>query len=435
MEVNIHNSINRENDDNEGNSNTSKRQFSNSDLEFDYSYIINMEQPINEEIYQENNNNHNNEDNENNDNHNDEDNENNNNINANVNDNINNLSDSFSDGNNNNNNIKEKKIEPYILLLNELINDNHIFKKDYYDQKIDDNNKLYKAWLTKIYNKLKNESINIKNTKEDTIENNLETNNIKHITINQKTEYALIKKELEKSLYFCVNPGCNAIVYMNKKHEDSLKKIKDCSYDEPFEYIRGYNKVRCPLCLTYKCIYCNRASTFYNANCCLRQLIVACTSKNNHLTIKYYYCIFKFVIFAPIIRVAYISIMINFLLFRALTLENKLLQRKEKIIEMMNGPNNTSAHIFGTYQSKFKRIPMIIISILTIIGSICWAIPFFLYFELFLIVSMFLYIFSIKDFFMKWMHLIYLLAFVPGLRRNKQGEIHYFLRSEDDIFD
>ena len=228
-----------------------------------------------------------------------------------------------------------------------------------------------------------------------------------------------------------MNPGCNAIVYMNKKHEERFKKIKDCSYDEPFKYMRGYDKDRCPLCLTYKCIYCHRASTFYNANCCFHQLIAACTSRDNNIAIKYYYCIFKFVIFTPIIRVAYISIMIHFLLFRALTLGNKLLQRKEKIIQMMNDPNNTSAHIFGTYQSKFRRIPMIIISILTIIGSICWAIPFFLYIELFLIVSMFLYIFSVKNFFKKWMNLVYLLAFVPGLRRNKQGEIHYFLKWEN----
>ena len=211
---------------------------------------------------------------------------------------------------------------------------------------------------------------------------------------------------------------------MNDKHKELLYQIEEYGYYENYETIKGYDKDRCPLCLTYKCIICNKTSTFFNANCCRTQLTIGCAEDN--ISFKEYYCIFKFVIFFPIIRVAYIANIIHFQFFRALTRENKLLQRKEKIKEMIDN-NYTSDVIFGTYQSKFRGIPMFIISLLTIIGSICWALPFALYYELYLILEMFLYLFSINDKFKRRMNLLYLLAFVPGLRRNKFGEIKKFL--------
>lgn len=418
MEINIQNSIKIENYDN-NNSNTSKRHFSNSDLEFDYSYFKKNIYSINE-INQEENDiqNDNNSDNSN---INDINNGGNNDgHNALMFDNLN-----FADSiDSNSEHSQEKKKDSYTCLIDSLIINNYIFKKDYYGQKIDKNNTLYRTWFMKLYKKIYNkESLNL----DESLNDMKNSPKIKHLEIiNIKTDFEAKKKGLlENSLFFCYNPECNAIVYMNKEQKKLFKSIKHHLYDEGFELIFGYYKERCPLCLTYRCIYCKRISTFLNANCCIAQLTYACMNPKNDIYFRHYYCIFKLAIFFPIIRVCYIATMINFQLFRAVSHEKNLLHNGQKITEIINSRSQASDKIFGTYQSKFRRISIIIISLLNIIGSICWALPYVIFCEIFLIINMFLYLFSINDKFRQWMNLFYLLAFAPGLRRNIFGQIKY----------
>jgi hypothetical protein len=421
MEINIQNSIKLQDNDN-NNSNTSKRHFSNSDLEYDYSYFKKNIYSINE-INQEENEipNDNNDDNSDNSNSNDINNGGNNGDHNPFNFGnlqVNNSNDSISEHS------QEKKRDSYTSLIDNLIINNYIFKKDYYGQKIDKNNTLYRSWFIKLYKKIySKESLNI----DESLSDMQKSPKIKYLEIiNTKVDFNAMRKSLlEMSLFFCDNPECNAIVYMNNEQKKLFGRIRHHLYDEGFELISGYYKVRCPLCLTYRCIYCKRISTFLNANCCIAQLTYACMNPKNHIYLRHYYCIFKLVIFFPIIRVCYIATMINFQLFRAISLENKLLHNGQKISEIINSQTQSSDKIFGTYQSKFRRISMIIISLLNIIGSICWALPYVFFCEIFLIIIMFLYLFSINDKFLQLMNLFYLLAFAPGLRRNIFGHIKY----------
>ena len=106
-------------------------------------------------------------------------------------------------------------------------------------------------------------------------------------------------------------------------------------------------------------------------------------------------------------------------------MEKKLLQNKRNIKEMIQ-QNNSSEKVFGTYQSKFGRKYMIFIGLFNILGSTCWTIPFLLFIEIILIVLMIIGFFS-KDIslFKRIINKYYLLAFIPGLRRNKEGRLYY----------
>ena len=209
---------------------------------------------------------------------------------------------------------------------------------------------------------------------------------------------------------------------MTEEQKEKIKENKNLVYHENFDNIYKYSKDRCPICLKYKCIYCNKASTLFNANCCSRQLQNACGNETSSCC--NYYGIFIFALFVPIIRVFYMASMVNFEYFRGLTMEKKLLQKKKNII-MMDQNHETSENVFGTYQSKFKRKYMIIISLLNIFGSICWSLPFIIFIEIILNISMFLGFCTKIRLFKYLTSKYYFLAFVPGLRRNISGNIKY----------
>lgn len=392
MEVNVKNSINLENIQNEDNIKSSRRFFTNKDIGNGFSTV--SESNISQ-------------------------------INESNDDDVNNLDMGdllniveANDINNelpfyNNNNAENmKKDRKSIMQLNkELINNNFIFLKDYYEQKLDENNKLYVSWLENLYIKLKKEKKNLKNN----------TLNIK-----QKIEipdFSIVKAEIENKLFFCSNPQCNSIVYMTENQKKKFNQTNNLFYFDTYQNAYMYNKDKCPICLRYKCIYCNKSSTFFNANCCIQQIQNA--SENTDFPCCEFYCVFWPFLYIPILRSFYFANMINFELFRGLTLEKKLLQNKRNIKEMIQ-LNNSSEKVFGTYQSKFGRKYMIFIGLFNILGSICWTIPFLLFIEIILIVLMFIGFFS-KDIslFKRIINKYYLLAFTPGLRRNKEGRLYY----------
>jgi hypothetical protein len=207
---------------------------------------------------------------------------------------------------------------------------------------------------------------------------------------------------------------------MNHKKKKFHYEIKDLIFSEEINDINDYLKDRCPLCLKYKCKYCHRTSTLLNANCCFRQLINACS--DNDFRFCKFHLLFLLVLLNPLTRVFYMACMINFIFFRALTLENKLMQSKEKINTLVES-HLSSVFIFGTYQAKFKRIPMFIISLLNILGSICWAIPFYIYIEVILHILMIISFFTRKSLYKMIICCFYLIAFVPGLRKNIMGHL------------
>ena len=385
MEVNVTNSIKYENQDN---SITTKRNFSNSDLELDYSNInrIDIEINLQENNYQNNNNN-----------------------------------------NNNNNKYNNDFIQKE--LIEKLINEKKIFRKDYYSQRTDNKNQRYKKWLENLYIKIHNTYNNhtngtlLLNSNDLSISKNKNINRLKVNKIIEIPEYTILKDKLEKHLFFCTNKQCNAIIYMNRAEKIKLKNLKQYSYyDDNDTRIKGYLKVICPLCLKYYCPFCKKSSTLLNANCCIYQTIYACSDQK--FKCSDYYCFISFFLFFPIIRVLYIACMVNFGLFRALTLENKLLQSRNEISYMV-GRNYNSDTVFGTYQSKFGRCSMVIISLLNIFGSILWSLGFIIYIEIILIILMLIDCFTKKCYFKKMMNLVYLLAFVPGLKRDTKGVIVY----------
>ena len=418
MDVSVVNSINLERIQNDDDVRTSKRILSNSDLELNFSQVVNRNtEEIRLNQNNEINNNIHNED----DNNNDEDNQDNNNNNQNNDNNSHNnsliinilmnmmddndLDDNDNDNNNNNN---DNKI-PNRKLIKELKNNNFIFIKDYSDQIVDENNISYVSWLKNLYIKI-NYSYNIEKVKNPIIsKHKIET-----------PDFPKLKEKIEKKLFFCFNPQCNCIIYMNQTQKNKFHEIKDLIFSEEINDINDYLKERCPLCLKYKCKYCHRTSTLLNANCCFMQLIKACSDND------YYFCDFHFlfllVLFNPLTRVFYMASMINFIFFRGLTLENKLLQSKEKINNLIES-HFPSQHIFGTYQAKFKRVPMFIISLLNILGSICWAIPFYIFIEIILNILMIIGCFTRKNLFKMIICCFYLVAFVPGLRKDISGHL------------
>ena len=117
--------------------------------------------------------------------------------------------------------------------------------------------------------------------------------------------------------------------------------------------------------------------------------------------------------------------LINFGLFRGITRKDKLLQSIENISRMIsNGAH--SDFIFAPYQSKFKRVPMIIIGLLNIFGSILWAFPYFLYIEIFLQAATFTCCCVKKNCLCLMVsNYFYLLGFIPGLRKNETGTIEF----------
>ena len=425
MDFSIVNSINLEKIQNEDEVRTSKRILSNSDLDLNFSQVVvnrNTEEiglhqsnESDNNIHNEDNNNaEDNQNNINNDQNNDnqdnnDNNSHNNSLILNILMNMMNDNEIDENDNDNNNNNNEAKI-PNRKLIKELKNNNYIFIKDYCDQIVDENNISYVSWLKKLYIKI-NFSIDIEKTKNP-------------IICKYKIEipdFPILKEKIEKKLFFCFNPQCNCIIYMNEPQKKKFHyEIKDLIFSEEINDINDYLKDRCPLCLKYKCKYCHRTSTLLNANCCFRQLINACS--DNDFRFCDFHFLFLLVLLNPLTRVFYMACMINFIFFRALTLENKLMQSKEKINTLVES-HLSSVFIFGTYQAKFKRIPMFIISLLNILGSICWAIPFYIYIEVILNILMVISFFTRKNLFKMIICCFYLIAFVPGLRKDIIGHL------------
>ena len=176
MDVSVVNSINLERIQNDDDVRTSKRILSNSDLELNFSQVVNRNtEEIRLNQNNEINNNIHNED----DNNNDEDNQDNNNNNQNNDNNSHNNSliinilmnmmddNDIDDNDNDNNNNNDNKI-PNRKLIKELKNNNFIFIKDYSDQIVDENNISYVSWLKNLYIKI-NYSYNIEKVKNPII--------------------------------------------------------------------------------------------------------------------------------------------------------------------------------------------------------------------------------------------------------------------------
>ena len=264
MDVSVVNSINLERIQNEDDVRTSKRILSNSDIELNFSQLAanrnteeirlnhnnennNIANEDNNDNAEDNQNNNNNDQNGNNGQGNNDNNNHDNSLIMNILMNMvddNDIEDNIDNDNNNNN---EAKIQNR-KLIKELKSNNYIFIKDYSDQIVDENNISYASWLKNLYIKM-NFSYNIEKAKNPMIsKHKIET-----------PEFPKLKEKIEKKLFFCLNPQCNCIIYMNKAQKNKFHEIKDLIFSEEINDIDNYLKERCPLCLKYKCKYCHRA--------------------------------------------------------------------------------------------------------------------------------------------------------------------------------
>ena len=127
--------------------------------------------------------------------------------------------------------IKKKLYKNHHDLISDLKNNNYIFIKDYYEQKLDEKNISYILWIKKLYSNIF--SFN---------------NNKKRLNINTKIEipnYSEIIEKLRNNLYYCENPKCKSIIYMNSQQRIKLEKILNLNFVEYFfedKDITGYEK-------------------------------------------------------------------------------------------------------------------------------------------------------------------------------------------------
>jgi len=409
MQVSVLNSTYINENQDEYNIVSDNRMILNSDLDISNSGVYQKNKGIKKNKKNKNSNNKQNDNNNHQNNNNNAQNDNNNAQNNNNNVQNNNINANNNNNENNNNlnqiNLSKKK------LIEQLKNENFIFFREYYNQKLDENNSKYISWLKKLYIKL-----NYPDIKSNQLE-------LKP-SFNQKykiPEYPILKEEIENELINCMNPYCNCVVYMTERQKEELREIKDFIFKENSWFYNGnYKKTRCPICLKYICHFCNRSSTLLNANCCYRQIITAYGKADEEIC--NYYCIFGFLFIFPIIRVFYMACLINFGLFRGITRKDKLLQSIENINGMIHR-GTYSDIIYAPYQSKFNKVSMIIIGLLNIFGSILWALPYFFYIEIFLNVSMFTCCCVERGCLCKMIsNYFYLLAFIPGLRKHEIGK-------------
>lgn len=324
-----------------------------------------------------------------------EENQNNNNIENNDSQN----GDSIDD--NNGNNIKES-YKAFFDIINDLKNNNLFFIKDFYDQKLNENNIFYNKWLKNLYLNLYSE---------------MNKNDFQKLNVNQKIELpniSEIKEKLEKKLFFCLNCKCKSISYINPQLKLEIEKIPNLNFKENFtSIIKGYKKLRCPICLKYKCIYCKQTSTLQNANCCYIQLFNACYNANID-DISPYFCFNLAALYIPIIRVWYIGFNLNFFFFRALNQKKYLLLNKKDILSLYRRKNN-NRYNYGLYIDLIRKRMIIPYNILHIAGTTFWAITYLNFIEFILIISMITsFIIGIK-YFKKVINVFYILLFTPGI--------------------
>jgi len=206
---------------------------------------------------------------------------------------------------------------------------------------------------------------------------------------------------------------------MNSQQRFKLEKIPNLNFVEYFfedKDITGYEKIRCPICLKYKCIFCNKCSTLKNFNCCPIQLIQACykTKINDEY---HFLCYFKFFSYTPLIREWYIGFMINFLFFRGLTQEKYLLLNKDEIMRK-NRIKINDGYDYCLYQTIVVRKKNIsrAYNIIKSSGVTFWTIVYFIFFEeILLILIIICSLIGIK-YYKNFLKIFYLLAIIPGLR-------------------
>jgi hypothetical protein len=277
-------------------------------------------------------------------------------------------------------------------LIEELKNNEFIFIKDFPEETTNEKNIKYINWLYMIYNKNK-ESNNNKNNL-----NKLKINNK-----NEKEDYTELIKKLKNKLFFCINPKCKSITYISdnlKNKFEELQNLKDFNYIN--EELNGQKKIRCPICLKYKCIYCNKLSTLKMSYCCPLQAFTTCYNSK----IRRHNCLYSLCLYTPIIRVWFFGFTLSFPLYRSLTKPGKLLLNKEKMI-------NKNREEFGLYWTKSEYEEFDIMNFFHITGSIIWTIVYAIIIEEFLIFFMLICFIFRKNYFRQFLNCFYLLCFYP----------------------
>ena len=179
-------------------------------------------------------------------------------------------------------------------------------------------------------------------------------------------------------------------------------------------YDINYLKTRCPLCLKYKCIYCNKSSTLISSLCCPYQAFFSFYNSG----IKEYKSDFNYyILIIPIIRVWTYGFMMNFPFYRGITKTNNLLKEKKEIKRRIQ-LGTPEGVVCGVYQCLMEDNCKFYINIFHISGSILWTIPYLMFFEF--ILSIFFLFDKIlrKNNYKKLIDCFHLFIFIPGLNRS-----------------
>ena len=304
-----------------------------------------------------------------------------------------NFSDIDSDIYEHNNNMNK-----YYRLVKLLKEEELIFVKDYYKQKISEENKKFLFWLQKIYRK-KYERNDINYLNRINIKNNIEI-----------PDYPEIIKDLKNNLFECSNYKCNSIIYLSDSQRNLFNKIPDLYLEQGYsEFLTGYEKTRCSLCLKYKCKYCNKLSTLKSSLCCPFQAFKACYDTKVE---EYKVICHALALYTPFIRVWFFGFMTNFPFFRALTRADKL---SKNLVDILRNMSNNNYFSFWTYQSELRRYGGLkIYNIFHISGSIFWAFSYAIILEETLIVFMVISFIFKKEIFKKFLNCYYLFSLMPG---------------------
>ena len=301
-------------------------------------------------------------------------------------------------GEQNNNHSEEEKIKIFQLnFIQKLNNNGYIFIKDYLEQKTDEKNIKYMKWLRTLYKKI------------------FLVNEEKYLVkIKQKNKYEILDyqelyKKLKNNLFTCINPECKSVIYVSDEHKELFENIGNLNLEDySYEYfiIKGYDKIRCPLCLKYKCKYCNKLSALKISFCCPFQAFKACCK-----TVDYYFlCEVNLAMYSPFIRVWFFGFMLSFPLYKNLTRPDKLLQSKKEIERRKETMKVRPA--FFLYFTK-NEDDLDLYNILLISGSILWTFAYALFFEEILIMFMLFSFIINKDYFKKFYDCFYTLCYYP----------------------
>jgi hypothetical protein len=265
------------------------------------------------------------------------------------------------------------------------------------NQKTDENNLKYLKWLQSLYKK-----IYFTTDEKPLIK-------IKVRSKCKVSDYQAIYKQLKNNLFTCINPECKSIIYISDEHKDLFKKIGNLKLEDySYEYrkISGHDKIRCPLCLKYKCKYCNKLSAIKISYCCPFQAFKACYNKDAN----YYDWLYCLPMHSPLVRVWFFGYMFYFPLYKYLTRPDKLLQSKKEIRRRRETMDIFNA--YGLYtlknESNFK-----IFYTIRLIGSIFWTFAYSIFFEEVLIIFMLFSLIINKDYFRRFYDCFYNMCFYP----------------------